>query len=47
MDVEVVREIVGGLLSFGFLSGLKIGGFAFVVGYGFSVLLGLFNYITK
>ncbi len=44
MDTSIARELLNNLISVGCLLGLKV---AFVVGYGFAVLLGLFNYITK
>ncbi len=47
MDASMARELLSNLISVGGLLGFKVGGFAFVVGYGFAVLLGLFNYITK
>lgn len=47
MDTSIARELLNNLISVGCLLGLKVGGVAFVVGYGFAVLLGLFNYITK
>lgn len=47
MDSAVASELLRDCVSIGGAMGFYVGGVAFVVGYGFAVLLGMFNFITK